>query len=237
MKLYGEKEWGEEQRSQQSLCASPASENSEWHMGPSSVRHAVRCTECFLLREFYSLSPRFFSVRSSLSYLICSYLNALHGRIRNQVTNRAPLCFIDTALFMPRLLSLSNVSRLFQDTCFQDNTRPLQHAVVFLHYERDWCDVRFPFLPKRKRHFYLLKRCEGVFFIFIFYRGAENEQAVSAALTDGHKAACSISLYVVQISVLYVCVFFSLSLCLSVRFQDFRVWIILKCNNSWQLKG
>lgn len=46
-------------------------------------------------------------------------------------------------------------------------------------------------------------------YLFIFYRRAEKEQAVSAALTDGRQPACSISLS--QMSMLYMCAVFSLS--------------------------
>lgn len=126
MKPYVDEEWGKEQRSQQSLCASSASETSSWHRGPGSVRHAVRCAECLLLHEFGApSSPP--SVRSSLSRLIRSNLTTLHGRIRNQVTNRAPLLLYSHSSVYASTLSpcCSNVSHLFQDTCFQDNTRPL----------------------------------------------------------------------------------------------------------------
>lgn len=94
------------------------------------AKHGQTCCQMhqmFLLHECGAPSPPP-SVRSSLSYLIPSNLTTLHGRIINQVTNRASLCFRGTALFMPRLSSLrcSNVSYLFQDTCCQDNTRLLQ---------------------------------------------------------------------------------------------------------------
>lgn len=51
------------------------------------------------------------------------------------------------------------------------------------------------------------------FSLFVFYRRAENEQAVSAALTDGQESACSISLYVVQIQ---ISMLYSVRVCLIV---------------------
>lgn len=67
-------------------------------------------------------SPVFFllPVSSSLSFLIRSNLTTLHGRIRNKVTCSAVVCFTGSALFVSLLLCLccSNVSHLFQDSCF-----------------------------------------------------------------------------------------------------------------------
>lgn len=86
--------------------------------GPSTVRHAVRCTKCFVFFPlcFMNTEPASPSppVRSSLSSLIPSNLTTLHGRIIiNQVTNRAtPFCFRGTALLSS--LCGSNVSHLFQ---------------------------------------------------------------------------------------------------------------------------
>lgn len=96
--------------------------------GTSAVRNAVRCTERFWLHRIWSFLPSF-SVTSNLSYVICSNLTTLHGQIRNQVTNREPLCFIRQllCLFLDSCLCVAQMPFVyFRDTCFQDNARPLQ---------------------------------------------------------------------------------------------------------------
>ena len=61
--------------------------------------------------------------------------------------------------------------------------------------------MRFHVCPRENAIFICLRDGGG-----FFYRRAEKEQAVSAALSDGQEPASSISLYVVQINMYAACV-------------------------------
>lgn len=122
--------------------------------GTSAVRNAVRCTERFWLHRIWSLLPSF-SVTSNLSHVICSNLTTLHGQIRNQVTNREPLCFIRQllCLFLDSCLCVAQMPFVYFRTLAFRITQGHYNSSLFALWKRlMWC--AFPCLPKRKRHFY-----------------------------------------------------------------------------------
>lgn len=127
-----------------------------------------------------------------LLYLVPSNLTILHGRIINQVTDSAPPCFRGTALFMPRLKSLhcSNVSHLFWGLLQSEKHKAIT-TTVFLHYERDWCDVRFHFCPREKLIFIFLRHGR----VFFFRVELENSQLVKLSLMGKNQPSNYIYIY------------------------------------------
>lgn len=131
------------------------------------AQRARHCQICCQMHQMFfttvwSRSPLpSFSIRSSLSHLICSNLSTLPVWVRNQVTNRKPLCFIKRCSVDALILGFLMLLIYFRTLAFRITQGHYNSSLFALWNRLMWCAL--PCLPKRKCHFYLLKIWEDVF--------------------------------------------------------------------------
>lgn len=231
-------------------------EESAKHLCLDCVRKTANGTEGQALSDVLSDAANVFhetgapsppsSGGSGLSYLIRSNHTTLHGGITNQVTNRAPLRFVAAARFLTRLSSLfcvTQTSLIYFRTPALRITQGHYNSSLYALWKRlMWCALLC--LPKRKHHFYLLKRWEAVFvFCFLFFGLFLESWKRTGSLCSSHWWASASLLYFSVCGwnaniCAYVYFFFlslSVSLSVVVYIDFFRMWIIFKCRKSAQI--
>lgn len=112
-----------------------------------------------------------------------------------------------------------------------------------MHYERDWCDVRFSVCPRESTIFICLSDGRLFFFLFFVFWSffgelKKNRQFVQLSLMGKCQPALFLCMWL-KCKYLCLCVFFFLSLSVSlsvvVYIDFFRMWIIFKCRKSAQI--